>query len=326
MNDYNPAYLAQHAGIPQECIATNVPLSSRTWIHHGGTAKVWFNPKNVEQLEKIGRYLYSIHAHFDVIGHTSNTYFADTYNTDYIVDTKEVQSIVWTDSTIICDCGVPLQKLARLCIKKGIKGYDGFYNIPGTVAGGAVDNSGCYGSQMDCVVLSVDILTPQGEILNIRNNALDYKVRNSALKRHEIEGIILRVYLDASKKGDAIQLQKQGEYNQMLRKYQHEGSAHNLGSVFVYTYHYKKNMRNLLVRSISKIMHIVHIDYQKQQLVIKWMLMILYGYTQLDSYISDKNLKCFLWKKKDADKHFNDFIHFFNSFADSPEIEIVIKK
>ncbi len=319
-------FLAQAIGIPQECITTNVALSKRTWIHRGGNAAIWFTPQNIEQLEKIGHYLYENQLQFDIIGHTSNTYFTNTYNTDYVIDTKNLRNVVFQDNTITCDCGASLQKLARECIAKGINGYEGFYNIPGTIAGGVVDNSGCYGSQMDEVVLSIDLLTPNGDIVNVPNSNLKYRTRSSALKRHELQGIIVRVYLDCSQYRDPKELLKIGEQNQALRQYQHEGPAHNLGSVFVYTYTYKKNIRNLIVRIVSKIMRILHIDQQKQQLITKWMLMTLYGYTKLDKYISNKNLKCFLWKEPDADKYFDEFIHFFNAFAEKPEIEIDIKR
>lgn len=318
--------LAHTIDIPIECITTNVALSKHTWIKRGGMVSVWFNPHSTEQLERIGRYLYTHHLQFDVIGHTSNTYFTNTYNTDYLLDTRSVQNIIWQDNVIICDCGVPLQKLARLCITKGIQGYEGFYNIPGTVAGGVVDNSGCYGSQMDNVVLSVDLLTPNGSIVNIPNSALRYRTRSSALKRHELQGIILKVYLDSSHKENPMYLQKKGEYNQTLRQYQHEKPAYNLGSVFVYTYEYKRNLRNFFVRGVSKVMRLLHVDYQKEQWIVKWMLMILYGYTKLDKYISDKNIKCFLWKETNADSHFDEFIRFFNAFANKPEIEIDIKR
>lgn len=322
----NRTTLANTIDIPLECISLNVTLSSRTWIKRGGIASVWFSPQNSEQLEKIGRYLYSNHQNFDIIGHTSNTYFTNSHNTNCVLDTKSVQNIVWQDNFIICDCGVALQKLARTCISKGIKGYEGFYNIPGTVAGAVVDNSGCYGSQMDQVVLSIDLLRPDGKIINISKTDLKYRTRSSALKRHETEGIILRVYLDNSHKGNPLELEEQGRNNQALRQYQHEGPAHNLGSVFVYTYEYKKNIRNLVVRIASKMMRLMHINYQKQQYTIKWMLMLLYGYTKLDKYISDKNIKCFLWREKDADDHFCEFIQFFNAFANKPEIEIDIKR
>lgn len=318
--------LAQTIGIPQECITTNVALSKRTWIHRGGIAAVWVTPRNIEQLEKVGRYLYNNQLQFDIVGYTSNTYFTNTYDTDYVIDTKNLRNVVFQDNTIICDCGASLQKLARECIAKGIMGYEGFYNIPGTIAGGVVNNSGCYGSQVDKVILSIDLLMPNGDVVNVPKLSLKYRTRSSALKRHELQGIILKVYLDCSQYKDPEELRKIGEQNQALRQYQHEGPTHNLGSVFVYTYTYKKNIRNLLVRTASKIMRLLHIDQEKQQFVIKWMLMILYGYTKLDKYISDKNLKCFLWKEANADEYFDEFVHFFNAFANNPEIEIEIKR
>lgn len=312
--------------LPEECVSYNVSLSSKTWIHRGGMVAVWFAPKNVDDLVKIGRFLYAKKATFDVIGHTSNMYFCDSYNVDFVIDTREIKAFVYQGKQIICDCGAPLRLVARKCIERGVSGYEGFYNIPGTVAGGVVDNSGCYGSQMDDLVLSIDLLTPDGTVVKLTNKELAYSIRSSALKRKEIEGIVLRVYMDASRLGDAEILRQKGEYNQMLRKYEHEGPAYNLGSVFVYSWKYKKNMRNLFVRIIARAMFKLRINYLTRQRVVKWMLMLLYGYVELNKCVSDKNLKCFLWRTKDADALFPKFVSFFYAFADNPKIEIDIKE
>ena len=313
-------------GIPHECVSYDVALSSKTWIHRGGKVSVWISPQTIDDLVKVGRYFYANGIAFDIIGHTSNMYFQNSYNTDFLIDTRELKTFAYQEGKIICDCGASLQLVARKNIERGISGYEGFYNIPGTVAGAVVDNSGCYGSQMDNVLLFIELLNPDGNIVKLTTQELGYRTRSSALKRKEIAGIVLRVYLNGSIHENAVLLQKIGEHNQMLRRYEHEGPAYNLGSVFVYSWKYKKNIRNLFVRTIARCMLICHVNYLTMQKVIKWMLMLLYGYVELDKYISDKNLKCFLWRTKEADEFFLKFVAFFNAFADKPEIEIDIKK
>ena len=155
---------AERIGIDENVVEYNISLKTRTWIHRGGEAKVWFTPNSYEDLLKICRYLYLENLSFDIIGHTSNIYFLNSYNPSFVIDTKKIKKIKFTDSEVICDVGFPMMKLAKECIKRGIKGYEGFINLPGTVAGAVVNNSGCFGCEICDVVNKVEILLPNGDI------------------------------------------------------------------------------------------------------------------------------------------------------------------
>ena len=146
----------------------NTTLAKHSWLRRGGNVKYWWLPKNREELVNIGRFLYENNQPFITIGHTSNIYFKDSFSIDHIIDTRKLTSYeILNDNLIICDCGVHMSKLAKYAILNGIEGYEGFINLPGTVGGAIVNNSGCYRCGIDKVLKSIELLTPEGKIVNL---------------------------------------------------------------------------------------------------------------------------------------------------------------
>lgn len=312
--------------ISPKSISHNVSLQTRTWIHRGGIARTYFTPKDINELITIGKYLYTNKCVFDIIGHTSNMYFLNSYNPDYIIDTRKLKQASITKEQIVCDCGFPMAQLSRKCISLGIEGYEGFINIPGTVAGAVTNNSGCYGSITQDVLDKIELLTPDGTITILHAKDLQYSERSSTLKRKEHVGIILRCYFKVGNQCAISELERRANINTSLRKYQHEGPSHNLGSVFVYSFQWKKNMRNILILFINKILTKLQVPEPTRNMISKYLLLTLYNKLELRPYISNKNLKCYLWKSSDADKHFATYVKLFNTFAVSPTLEIEVKK
>lgn len=173
-------------------------MSRKTWIHRGGKVDYWWLPNDLSELIYVGKLLYGNNQNFITIGHTSNIYFKNSFNIPHILDTKKLASFSLEDNIIVCDCGVPIAKLSKWAVEQGIMGYEGMINLPGTVAGAIVGNSGCYNCGIDKILRSVEVLTPDGEILNIDVSNLNYQFRSSAFKTEELKGIILRAFLDAS--------------------------------------------------------------------------------------------------------------------------------
>lgn len=124
----------------------DVILSGKTWIHRGGKVDYWLQPETIEELEAVGRFLYRNRERFVTIGHTSNSYFKNSFNIKYVVDTRHLTNFSILDpATLVCECGVSMAKVSRFCVDNGIAGYEGMVGLPGTVGGGIFCNSGCYG-------------------------------------------------------------------------------------------------------------------------------------------------------------------------------------
>ena len=116
---------------------TNILLKDRTWIHRGGKVDYWLQPENIEELVAVGKLLYGIKEPFVTIGHTSNTYFKNSFNIKYVIDTRHLTGFnELNGNTLVCECGAPMAKVSRYCVERGIAGYEGMVGLPGTVGGG----------------------------------------------------------------------------------------------------------------------------------------------------------------------------------------------
>ena len=82
-------------------------------------------------------------------------------------------------------------KLSHPLVDTGIKGID----LPGTVAAAVSGNPCYYGCSINSLLISFDLLKPDGGIETVYPDRLELSKRSSSLKRHELKGIILSVKL-----------------------------------------------------------------------------------------------------------------------------------
>ena len=304
----------------------NISLKSRTWIHRGGNVKNFYLPKNLEELIDIGRYLFEMNIDFITIGHTSNIYFKNSFNIDSIIDTKRLTSFEkYDDKTILCECGVHISKFANHCIEKGYIGYEGLINLPGTIGGAIVNNSSCYNCGIENILKSIDVLFPNGNIVNIEKKDIGYTFRNSHLKSGIIKGIVLRAYLDISHKSSSEELKKIAFNNNIDRKTSQEPPAYNLGST-VNCFYRRFNIRNIIIKLVTVFTKLVIKKRATATKIIKRLTLSLYGKRYLNKYISDKKIECFIWKDENADNYFNEYIDLINKIYKKYSVEIEIKE
>ena len=321
---YTREDLSQKIGINISVIENNVSLARKTWIHRGGVANWWFNPTNYDELLKIGKFLYEEQYIFDVIGHTSNIYFNNNYHPDVILDTRHLKTVLFQEEEIICEAGTPVKIIARECIERGICGYEGFVDLPGTIGAAVVNNSGCFGCEISKVVKEIELLTQAG-VVRLSNADLNYTHRNSKLKSKEMSGIVLRVYLDASNKTKDINLlQKKAAKNHEIRVTTQEKPSHNLGSTFANTT-LKKGCQYYIIGAITKLLNVLRYKQITILKVRKYTYLILQNKLYLARYISDKNLNTYLFLDEQADAYFQDYIRFIEAIYENPKLEIEIK-
>jgi hypothetical protein len=229
------------------------------------------------------------------------------------------------EHTLRCECGAHISQLSKHCVEKGFIGYEGLINLPGTIGGAIVNNAGCYKCGIEKILKSIDLLTPQGKIINIPKEQLGYTFRNSSLKNGKLKGIILYAYLDISNKGDAENLKKIAADNTHNRNITQEPPNNNLGST-VNCFYRKRNLKNTVIKIIYILASTIVKDPCRIFKLTKNLTLTLYGKKHLYKYISDKKIECFLWKDADADKYFKDYIALIDAIYSSYNIEIEIKE
>lgn len=302
-----------------------ISLKNKTWIHRGGMVEYWLQPDTTEELEAVGKSLYKNKETFVIIGHTSNTYFDNSFDVKYVIDTRHLTSISVLDSdTLVCDCGAPMARVSRYCVENGIAGYEGMVGLPGTVGGGCFCNSGCYGCGIDQVLKYIDLLTEKGEIIRVTRKQMEFSFRSSVLKRGELKGIILRAYFDISLKKDKELLKEIAEKNEVDRKITQDGPLQNLGTT-VNVGDLKKNTRNFIIRVARRIRNLNFFwgGRGKRYFVEKILICLLYNRLNILRYISDKRVGCFIWKDDGADKAYIQYVDMMKAVYENCSIEII---
>jgi UDP-N-acetylmuramate dehydrogenase len=164
----------------------NFDLSKSNWLGIGGKANFFFKPKDLKDLQI---FLRNNDKHFPiiVIGSGSNLLIRDKgFDGVVIKFGKDFDYIKINNDIINCGPATPKSILAEYAADNNLTGFEFLYCIPGTIAGGVVMNSGCYGSDISKVVLSVTVIDMNGEIKIISNKDINFSYRHSSLTKNQI--------------------------------------------------------------------------------------------------------------------------------------------
>lgn len=297
----------------------NVSLSNKTWIKTGGVCSYWIMPVSVCQLKTICTYLYSNSIKFDLVGQTSNLFFHAAYNPQVIVSTVKINNYEIKDGYIFSDCGVSVIKLAKDCMSQGYAGFYGLIGLPGTIASSVFNNAGCFNCSISSMLVSADVLLPDGTVQILHKDDFLYSHRSSVFKRGERKGIILSVKLKVEKADNVEEEYKKAEETKVYRKTRQEMASRNLGSVFGHL-EYKHTFKNRFVDLVSKAVGVLGIyNYRAMR---KKLLLLLSGYYDLNQYVSDKNLNIFIWNDAMSEAKFERYKKFMGEVYKNLEQEI----
>ena len=164
----------------------NFDLSKSNWLGIGGKANFFFKPKDLKDLQI---FLRNNNRHFPiiVIGSGSNLLIRDKgFDGVVIKFGKDFDYKKINNNIINCGPATPKSILAEYVANNNLTGFEFLYCIPGTIAGGVVMNSGCYGSDISKVVLSVTVIDMNGEIKIISNKDINFSYRHSSLTKNQI--------------------------------------------------------------------------------------------------------------------------------------------
>ena len=164
----------------------NFDLSKSNWLGIGGKAKFFFKPKDLKDLQIFLRNN-NQHLPIIVIGSGSNLLIRDKGFDGVVIKFGKDFDYIKINNDII-NCGPATQKslLAEYAANNNLTGFEFLYCIPGTVAGGVIMNSGCYGSDISKVVLSISAIDMNSEIKIIDNKDINFSYRHSSLTKNQI--------------------------------------------------------------------------------------------------------------------------------------------
>lgn len=169
--------------VPEENISLQEPMAAHTTFRIGGPADCFVQLESREQLIGVQKYLYQVDVPFFVLGNGSNLLVSDNGFPGIILQIGQRMSGIEVDGRrITAQAGATLAQVARTALEHGLTGLEFAAGIPGTVGGGVVMNAGAYDGELSQVVKQVNVVSRQGEIMELDNSTMEFGYRTSTIR------------------------------------------------------------------------------------------------------------------------------------------------
>ena len=167
--------------VSSDAIIENEPMSKHTTFRIGGNADMFVSPKT-EQVSEIIALAKEYDVSVTIIGNGSNLLVGDKGIRGLVISFgKEAEKIVLEGNRMTIGAGTLLSKVAAEAARNSLTGLEFAAGIPGTLGGAIVMNAGAYGGEIKDVVVSAEVLTPDGEVLELSKDELDLSYRHSCI-------------------------------------------------------------------------------------------------------------------------------------------------
>lgn len=167
--------------LTKDRIRQNEPMKNHTTFRVGGPADIFLTP-SAEELPAVLSVCREEQVPVTVIGNGSNLLVGDQGIRGVVICIGSGMRGIRVDGEkIFLEAGVTLAAAAQQAAKAGLAGLEFASGIPGTFGGAVVMNAGAYGGEMKDVIVSVRVISEDGEILTLSKEELDLSYRHSVI-------------------------------------------------------------------------------------------------------------------------------------------------
>lgn len=167
-------------------LALNVSFKRMTTYRIGGVPQYFVSPTNLDELTGALNWCNANRLPWFLIGHGSNILVSDEGFPGLVIKLAgDFSSIEFDDVPRVITIGAAamLPKFANECASRGISGFEGLCDIPGTVGAAVRINAGTKVREVKDFFISADILDEQGSVRTLRHDEMDFGHRTSVLMR-----------------------------------------------------------------------------------------------------------------------------------------------
>lgn len=169
--------------LDQDRILLDEPMKKHTTFRLGGPADYFLSPSDVNQIPEIIHICRKEGIPWFVLGNGSNLLVSDKgYRGVVIQIYKNMNQITVEGTRIYAQAGALLSAVSKKAMEAGLTGMEFASGIPGTLGGAAVMNAGAYGGEMKDILVSVTVLTDEGEQKVLKAEELSLGYRTSIIK------------------------------------------------------------------------------------------------------------------------------------------------
>lgn len=169
--------------IPRERLLFDEPMSRHTTFKVGGEADCMLLIEKEEELLTLIPFFQKIEQDYFILGNGSNLLVGDKgYRGVVLKLCGSMKQITVEENRIRVQAGALLSQTAAVARDAGLSGMEFAAGIPGSVGGAIVMNAGAYGGEMKQIAESVKVMNPEGEILILDNDTMEFGYRTSIMK------------------------------------------------------------------------------------------------------------------------------------------------
>lgn len=214
---------------PNMKILYNHPLSDFTYTKTGGPCDILMFPTSITEVKDAVNWTKSQKLDLTIFGNASNLIVRDGGIRGVGMMMTELNKVAIENEMMTVQSGATIIEVSQLAQKKGLSGLEFACGIPGSVGGAVYMNAGAYGGEVKEVILSVDVLTQNGEVKQYSNQECEFTYRNSIFQ--ETKEIILSVTFGL-KEAEKEVIKKEMERVTELRQTKQPLEYPSCGSVF----------------------------------------------------------------------------------------------
>jgi UDP-N-acetylmuramate dehydrogenase len=174
-------------------IRFNAPLRDYTSFRIGGPADVLVEPADVDDVVRLAIQAAAQKLPVFVVGGT-NLLIRDKGIRGVVVSLAKLRGIHEEPGSVLyAEGGVGMPTLIGYAIRRSLAGLEWAAGIPGTVAGCVVMNAGTRLGEMKEAVKAVQIVTPNGELVECPAADIEFTYRKAKLPRGIVVGVRLQL-------------------------------------------------------------------------------------------------------------------------------------
>ena len=191
------------------------PLSKHNYFGIGGNAAAYFEVSTTGELAAVAQLKKRWNVPVAIIGRGSNLLANDAGYPGIVVRLiGELDWLEFDQNRVQVGAGVSLPRLSKTAARHGLSGVEFALGIPGSVGGALIMNAGAWGSSFGDLVECVQVMTDEGELVNLNRDDAQFSYRHSGLKTYFcVIGAILTLTPDDA---EEVAHRMQDLYNQKI--------------------------------------------------------------------------------------------------------------
>ncbi len=194
-------------------------LSKYNWFNLGGPADIFFRPENKDQLKDFLQNIKNLNLKINIIGAGSNTLIRDSGIKGVVIKLGSKFSQIKLISNNVLEVGAATldKKVSDFAKENNISNMEFLSCIPGSIGGAIIMNSGCYGSEISQILISIKILDQFGNEKELKRDEIEFFYRGCNIPKEylilsaKLKGTLSSKKLVAKKQEELIERKKMSQ-------------------------------------------------------------------------------------------------------------------